>query len=112
MVPHDQAADIEMICTDNARRCAPVAVSDLPAAVPRVDPRGTFFRVENDVAAVLNDLRREKSALDPSVGRASVEVQFAKLWWCANADFGNVQCVVFDIFDLHLISTAICFVKG
>lgn len=93
-----------MVRTDGAVCCAFVAVRDLPG-VGGVFPGRAFLRIENGVAAVF-DVRGQLSALHPGVCGARVEVQFAYLWRCADADFGNVQCVVFDIFDLHLISMA------
>lgn len=57
------------------------------------------------MAAIFANVRREVSALHPSVGRSSVEVQFDCLRWRADTDFGDVQCIVFDVFDLHLVRT-------
>ena len=58
------------------------------------------------MAAVFADVRREQGALNPGVGRSSVEVQFDCLWWRPDTDFGNVQRVVFDVFDLCRVSAA------
>ena len=52
LVPHNQAAEVEVVCPDDAGCCAFVAVSNLPAAALGVGPRGAFPRVENSVAAI------------------------------------------------------------
>ena len=58
------------------------------------------------MTAVFADVCRKQGTLDPCIGRPSVKVQFDCLWWRADTDFGDVQCVVFDIFDLYRISRA------
>jgi len=57
------------------------------------------------VTAIFADIRRKQGALHPGISRSSVEVQFDCLRWRADANFGDVQCVVFDIFNLHEVST-------
>ena len=90
MLLYDQSANVEIICTDDAGCCAFVAVSDLPAAGFVVLPRRAFRRVKDGVAAVFADVRWEKGALHPGVGRASVEVEFDYLRCRADTDFGDV----------------------
>lgn len=104
MVSHDQTANVEIVCTDSAGCGALVAVSDLPVTGSVVLPSRAFFRVEDGVAAVFTNVCRKEGALNPSVGRTSIEVQLDRLWWCPDTNFGDVQCIVFDIFNLPGVS--------
>ena len=94
----DQAADVEVVQPDDAFGVALVAVRYLPCAFG-VLPTAALCRVEDGVLAVF-DFFGEQGALHPCVGGASVEVQFDALWWRADADFCNVQGVVFDVLSL------------
>ena len=64
------------------------------------------------MTAVFADVCRKQGTLDPCIGRPSVKVQFDCLWWRADTDFGDVQCVVFDVFDLFTVSTVKGSVEG
>jgi hypothetical protein len=57
LILHNQAADIEVVRTDGAIRCAVVAVRDPPGAWS-VFPRGAFLRVKNCVESILGDFFR------------------------------------------------------
>jgi hypothetical protein len=98
LLSDDEAADMQVVQADDSFSGAFVAVCDLPGAAFCFFPGGAFCWVEGGM--FISDVVGEEGALYPCIGRPSVEVQLDGLRWSADADFCNVQGVVFDILRL------------
>jgi hypothetical protein len=101
-----EAADVQVVEADDAFGGALVAVGYLPGAAFDFFPGGGLSWVEEAVSAIF-DIVGEEGTLHPCIGGSGVEVQLDGLRWIANADFCEVQGVVFDVLGLVLVLASV-----